>query len=366
MALGKELARYAVLHQRLFGKYHPFLMPRPNARVRRAIRGTVTDFLRRNKMPLIDTVAMYIYLTRGGYQQPNRLSAIYGLMWITPKVCKAFADENIPVVTYIDSGLISLFDTLIQRFNIDVKLRTNIKRIRRFRNSPNGNVEIQYSRRDDPFRTFSRYYDFLIVSPPMRNLMNVMDASNKERKIFNRQITDTYFISSLVDHPYGIRSDRPNDAFPETLLRYNFEPYASIDIFSMTQNFSGEPYTSGLTPGGFDGRKVQSSVIYQLGRLDPKIPFVMRDAENKLWRHMRDKQRIPYSVVARLICPYFTRFSVRDMDRGFIWDVLDLQGQRNTWYIGGSVTFDSAGAVIQYNNKLLRHYVPPQRGYILP
>ncbi|KAK3084335.1 hypothetical protein FSP39_011742 [Pinctada imbricata] len=364
MRLRREVIRYSILHRRLFGIYIPYLMQRPrNARVRRAIRGTVSQFLRRNRMPLIETTVMYFYQTLFGYQQPHRVSAVYGLMWITPKFCHALLDQSVPLFSFFDSGLISLLQTLIHNYNIEIKLNTDIKRITRSRDMQNGNVQIHCSNKFDKSRTFIEYYDFLIVSPSMRDLLNVMDASPVERMIFSRQITDTYFISSLIDSPYGIKSDRPNIAHAKTLLRYDFEPNVHVDIFAMTQNYSGSTFRLGFTPGGYDGKRILSSVYYQLGRLDPRIPAVGLDAEHKLRRYMIQMQRIPYSVIARFITPYHTRFSVSDMDKGIIWNVLDLQGHKNTWYIGASVTYDTAGAVIQYNNRLLRNYALPGSGY---
>ena len=78
-----------------------------------------------------------------------------------------------------------------------------------------------------------------------------------------------------------------------------------------------------------------------------------------LYRYMQSKGRVPYRIVRRLQTPYFTRFPMRALDRGILWDVLDLQGNKNTWYIGGSVTVDAAGIVIQYNDKILRNYIAP-------
>ncbi|KAK3088498.1 hypothetical protein FSP39_019896 [Pinctada imbricata] len=362
MELGRELVRYMKLHKRLFGDYDGFLMARPNARVRRAIRGTISDFLRRNKMPLIETAVIYGLYTGGGYGQPHKVSSIYGLMWITPKVCRYLLDDTVPVFTFFDTGLISLFETLIRRFAIDVKLNVDIRRIRRDDSKSFGNIQIEFSNRNNPMSTMVKEYDFLIISPAMRYLLDIIDVSPIEKKIFRRQLTDTFFMSTLVDSPFGVRSAYPFDVHRKRLIRYDFEPYVGIDVFSVSKNYSGESYKLGLTPGGKDGRRIQSTVYYQVGRDDPRIQEVGRYAEEKLHKHLREKHRIPYSLIARFITPYFTRFSVPDMDKGIIWDVFDLQGHRKTWYIGGSVTFDTAGAVIEYNEKILRNYrLPPKR-----
>ena len=46
------------------------------------------------------------------------------------------------------------------------------------------------------------------------------------------------------------------------------------------------------------------------------------------------------------------------MQAGRLWEVFGVQGQRRTWYIGSSVSFEAVRSVMEYNNLLVRNMVP--------
>ena len=356
----QELQRYVTLHEKLFGtNFIPYLFPRPSRRVLFKIRGSFADFLKRNNLPLLNTFA-YSILTKPGYGQPNRISAIYALSFVTPTVIRNILTYRTTRSTLIDSGFLEVLEKLIKTFHIKVKLNTNIKKIVRYKNQPLGKIHITHSEKSLPWSRTS-YFDFLVVAVPMKNLFGVIDLSSSEKAIFGKQFTDTYFVSTLCDTPFGKRSDNPLEAEPEKLLQYDYEPYGFVDLYAAYNNITGPTYKQGLIAGGLDGLNIQTSLYLQAGRTDPRIPIVMKDIDTKFGKYLKTKRRTPYKIVRKFITPYFTRFPIPDLDKGILWDVLDLQGTHDTWYIGGSVTIDAAGAVIQYNDKLLRSYVPPGR-----
>ena len=359
----KEIPRYIALHRKLFGTgYVPYLPPRPNERVLKEIRGSFTDFLRRNNLPIFETLA-YTTITAAGYGQPHRIAAIYGFMLITPKFAEIVLKTGHSGSTFIDSGFLSVLHELVRRFDLDIKLDVDIRRITRSPNHNNGDGEIQifYKAESNP-NVYTKLYDFLIVAVPMDKLSGVIDTSSIERTIFGKLFTDTFFVSTLCDSGRGHREKTPLVIHAERVLTYDYKVYAESDEFAAFNNISGREYQRGLTRGGIDGANFQTSVYLQVGRSSPWTPRVARDIDRKLYRYMRSKRRVPYRIVRRLKTPYFTRFPISAMDQGILWDVFDLQGHRNTWYIGGSVTVDAAGIVIQYNEKILSHYIPPSRG----
>ena len=359
-ALLKEIPRYISLHKRLFGTgYIPYLPPRPSERVLRELRGSFSDFLRRNNLPLFETLA-YSMMTRPGYGQPHRFAAIYGLMLITPQFAENVLTKGSSLSTFIDGGFLAVLDTLVRRFDLNVKLNVNIRQIVRYpyHNNPDGDVQIIYRTGSNP-NTYMKSYDFLVVAVPMSKLSGVIDTSPVERAIFGKLFTDTFYVSTLCDSAYGHREKTPMVVHADKILKYDYEAYLETDEFAAFNNISGREYQMGLTRGGIDGANFQTTLYLQLGRVNPWIPRVARDIDRKLYRYMRSKRRVPYRIVRRLKTPYFTRFPISAINQGILWDVFDLQGHRNTWYIGGSVTVDAAGIVIQYNERILRHYIPP-------
>jgi len=52
--------------------------------------------------------------------------------------------------------------------------------------------------------------------------------------------------------------------------------------------------------------------------------------------------------------PYFPRFDAKGLSEGLPWKILQLQGQRNTIFIGSSVCFESALDCVAYNLMLCK------------
>ena len=50
---------------------------------------------------------------------------------------------------------------------------------------------------------------------------------------------------------------------------------------------------------------------------------------------------------------YFPRWNEDETGMGYHWDMYDLQGQNNIWFIGGGMVFESCHHIIGYNQLLL-------------
>ena len=49
-------------------------------------------------------------------------------------------------------------------------------------------------------------------------------------------------------------------------------------------------------------------------------------------------------------------------ENGAIWDIYDLQGKNNVWFIGGGLISEGLNNVWGYNNLLLSKMIPPTSG----
>ena len=85
LKLFNSIMQYIKLHQRLFGNYTGELMPRPNQYVMNQIRGTFMEFLKRNNLAALHPLFLASH-TMQGYGHVDEISALYGLMWNTPKL----------------------------------------------------------------------------------------------------------------------------------------------------------------------------------------------------------------------------------------------------------------------------------------
>lgn len=85
MKLKEAVERYVMIHKRLFGNYTGELMPRPSQAVMVEIRGTFMDFLKRKGLTSLQPLFLASH-TMQGYGHVDEISALYGLMWNTPKL----------------------------------------------------------------------------------------------------------------------------------------------------------------------------------------------------------------------------------------------------------------------------------------
>ena len=85
MKLVHAMKSYIGLHARLFGNYTGELMPRPSRSVMHRIRGTFMDFLKRENLASLQPIFLASH-TMQGYGHLDEISALYGLMWNTPKL----------------------------------------------------------------------------------------------------------------------------------------------------------------------------------------------------------------------------------------------------------------------------------------
>jgi hypothetical protein len=96
----------------------------------------------------------------------------------------------------------------------------------------------------------------------------------------------------------------------------------------------------------------ESMVSYQMGSRSPLgRPIVRR----KFLRHFSLRQgEEDIQVIRKETWNYFPRFSVEQAADGILWKIVENQGDRNTWYTGSSVIFESAKSVIEYNHLMMR------------
>ena len=85
MQLFRAMLRYIALHRQLFGNYTGELMPRPSRAVMHQIRGTFMNFLKRHNLASLKPIFLASH-TMQGYGHIDEISALYGLIWNTPKL----------------------------------------------------------------------------------------------------------------------------------------------------------------------------------------------------------------------------------------------------------------------------------------
>ncbi|XP_062601050.1 uncharacterized protein LOC134262698 [Saccostrea cucullata] len=342
------LAKYGRIHRCLFGNYSSELMPRPVPEILHEIRGSFLDFLRRNDLLLLEPI-FETALSKNGYGNLNQISAIYGLKWIPPEaVNAAFKPEN--GLWLLRGGFQRLVSEIVKRNQLNIHFGVNIKNIQR-RKGPSG-IHITYSSQNDP-SVFKESFDFLILSPAMNSLLDIVDFNLRERNIFST-LVNSYIIASLVESDNGRRGQDPHMDFT-TSIEPPYSVEGGINFYQARKNITGDAHRLGIRENGPNGRPQEAVMYQQYGFENPFTKEMGFIIQSKLQAHLRLFDKTNAHILEQIKWGYyFPRFPPKDADRGYLWDILDMQGQFNTWYIGSSVCFESMESVVEYNYLLIR------------
>ncbi|XP_062601043.1 uncharacterized protein LOC134262689 [Saccostrea cucullata] len=344
----EAVERYDRIHTCLFGNYSFELMPRPTPEVMRQIQGTVQDFLERHDLMLL---APYFrtYLTADGYGFINDTAAIYGMAWVPPAVIQGtFTPEN--GFWILDGAFQAIVIETAKQNQLNVHLEANVERIKRLPGP--GGIQITYSTRDHP-SVETEHFDFLVLSPAMNSLLNIVDFNAKERHLFSR-LYNSNFVTTLIESDNGIRGNDPQVYYNDAVDQDDYPVFASFNFYHAKNNITGENHRLGIRENGPDKNPQETQLYYQTGFADPFAKDVDIMIQSKLVSHLKKFRKSNPRVLEQTKWGYyFPRFSGEDIARGYIWDVLDMQGQFNTWYIGSSVCFESMESVLEYNNLLM-------------
>lgn len=344
-----QLDKYERIHRCLFGNYSSELMPRPTPDVMYEIRGTVLEFLQRNDLMLL---APYfrVYLTTNGYGYINETAAVYGLMWVPPVVIRGtFTPTN--GFSILEGGFQVIVNEIAKQRNLDIRLGVDVVQIQR-RNGPSG-VFVTYRSKESPAVLTDRF-DFLILSPAMNSLIDIVDFRPKELNIFKNLVNANY-VTSLVESDIGRRTRDPQVYFNQEIEQLSYSMYASISFYHAKNNITGDDYRLGIRENGPDGGPQETTMYYQYGLENPWAKDIDLMIQSKLFTILKRFDKTNPRVLEQTKWGYyFPRFPAQAADRGYLWDILDMQGRFNTWYIGSSVCFESFESVIEYNNLLMR------------
>ena len=235
-------------------------------------------------------------------------------------------------IQLLSKGFQFLWEEIARQENLKVELNRRVVRI--FRSWNKKYVTYQEGRCD----LKSEGFGFLILFPDMSLVKRYMTFQPDE-KITLSETEHAYYTVSLVDHPLSVtRSESPIDRFLFNTPRYNESTvYVTRDSFATLNYIVGDNYTRGPFPDGKDGKPLATSIVHQLSRGNPEYGDT---AQEKLRKHFRDGMHVGdnFNVISNVTFSYFPRYSADALTRGVLWDIVDMQGRYNTWYIGSSVS----------------------------
>merc|ERR1712179_277860 len=152
-----------------------------------------------------------------GYGYVNEIGALYGLMWNTPKLLISFGLHTLkiqqyPYQTYIlKNGFQNIWNKIVEKENFDIRYEVDISQVLR---SSNNRVTLLYTNQYQ--QRLSENCDFLIWTPPMPKLIDVLsNPTMEERQLFN-PLSHHVFVSSIIKDTETIRN-RPYVIYHQSL-----------------------------------------------------------------------------------------------------------------------------------------------------
>jgi hypothetical protein len=345
-ALTEAAVRYVVLHQELFGTYEGYLMKKPSVEIMDRTRGTFLEFLTREDLLPLMPVFLCAFTVQGhGYL--DEVSAIYGLIWNTPKfvvniLLRILKQDKHPYSAYtLKQGFEKVWTTVVKEEGLKVTFNVDIVGISR---STNGtHLDIWRNSRIE-----TETCGFLIWTPPMADLLRVLrDPSFEEQRLFST-LQPEYFTASLIDTRNGVRHSPYTSYMEQWTTRPEHGVLVDID-------FSGLLTPGIRTPEGVAGYNnlegLQTRSTLQIGKTkssEEELKAILKE------HYMNGFDAKTMEILNMKTWTYFPRWSPEDASNGSHWDVFNMQGVHGMWYAGSSVIFESVPAVMEYNELLLR------------
>ena len=183
-----------------------------------------------------------------------------------------------------------------------------------------------------------------------------VDYIPKEQELLTRT-TRTYFTTAILDSRNVSRAKTPIDFFFSNMIsKREHSIWVQRDSYAAIHGYQGDKYQNGGYPNGDDGLNVRSTVVYAMGKADPKLTST--DLRMQFFDHMKSMGGKDLDLCNLTTWNYFPRFSPADIEKGVLWRVLEMQGQYGMWYIGSSVCFEIVKSVTEYNKMLVQNMKP--------
>ena len=183
-------------------------------------------------------------------------------------------------------------------------------------------------------------FDYLILACPLdTNVLHFMKLSETEEVLFEKILTNSYCMTTF--HVTGLGLPKPLAAvLPLTSIGTPWAVAQQWGDSNVTQFYSrvlpNEPY-----------HDVQPRVVREAKELVAQMNGSI-DTTNADW-HTYDRW------------PYFQHVTPAEFEAGFYSKLERLQGNRNTYYVGGATNFELIEPILQYSKHLVAKHFPRVR-----
>jgi len=349
--------KYKKIHRKIFGKYRYTLPPKPKNFD--DINMTFLEFLEKHGLQSLLPMLTYS-LSVQGYGIIDTIPAFYGLWWITPELLTSVFDicrnlQKKPIVTMLYDGFQNLWETIAEKNNLNIIFECNITKIER----------------GDKIKIFCKnkksemVFDHLIIAADNKDMMELYHPTIDEFNTFN-QLTHFTFATTLYESDVPTVPEAAVEIWPHILWKANGnlcahrhsktavrppnkskKSWSCLSCSSLLQAFS---------PSDRPLIKRERAVAYQF---KDKPPTIFDDVilRKQLLTDLKSYGgEMNVEILHQEVWKYFGHYSAKDVNNGYPWKILNMQGTKNTWYIGSSVCFESVLDVVSYNLMLLEMF----------
>lgn len=333
------MLKYNKIHESIFGKYPYGLPPKPKDWSK--IDMTAMDFLKKNGLEILEPVFLYSQQVQG-YGILDRIPAFYLLWWHHPDTIngsiRASLGSDDIIVSLLKNGWQSLWKKMVQRHSGEVKYVTGAS-VTSIKRTPT--VQVKYTHEGVEKQLEADVFISAVDLCRFRHL--IVDLDPEEETVFSRLtesvLTTTLYKGKTTEH--------------EHTVEFWFGKMGQLSSSGVGQ-FYGHRNSRMAARPEIPSSGSELRVAYQY--MDR--PLESGDASKLL--HTLEEGLKTYAgepevdVKLQKPWPYFPRFDAKGLSEGLPWKILQLQGQRNTIFIGSSVCFESALDCVAYNLMLCK------------
>ena len=289
-----------------------------------------------------------------GYGFLEEVSALYGLMWVTPELTSIIKQRLLGFDTSTGyrvptQGVHNFFNRLIHEENLQVRYNTKVIGLQRH----DGIVTLTTINPRNQLRS-TLACDFVVWSPDMRTSLQYWQYTPEEYNILptDRQV----YMSRSVVEAIGMKRGNSPVVFQLDRNGVSSDHHLAsiINSFSVANNFKGELYRHAVYPTGWDLQKKSTVVVTQFSRNFPTL-YKMNKSINDTFTNYGAKE-IHIDESRQHQFKYFQHFRHELVRDGILYRILELQGERQMWYIGSSVSFASFKSELEYNLLLMSKF----------
>lgn len=343
--------------------------------------------------------------TAQGYGYVHSIPTYYGLVWMRPEVLNGFLQQSLHmkvekilgetswylkwairdianfivggdaraisrITTMLPEGYAKIWKRMHEKDNINVRFHVEIESIDRQLHDEAAPVKITFSEAGSKSQT--EEFDVLVYTAPHGLAHSfVKDIAAEEQRIFEGLspyvLMTTLYKGAPV--PGYSTSDAKKTIFYDTKAlvdkKSDGDLYCDRDAHRIFANHDG-PVQERVSYQFYEDPCAVDKELCNFAKFprdsSPRFDQIASQKE-RLVEDLTRFQATNLQIQEQFPWPYFWHFSLAGLKEGLPWDLLAMQGQRKTFWLGASAIFESVHDVTNYNLMVLdQHFGAVFRG----